>query len=69
MREVLSIHVGQAGVQVGSACWELFCLEHGNRLLFWWTSIGINPNGTMPEHEGEAAASSKDKDDSFQTFF
>lgn len=29
MREIISIHVGQAGVQVGSACWELFCLEHG----------------------------------------
>jgi len=29
MREVLSIHVGQAGIQVGAACWELFCLEHG----------------------------------------
>ncbi|KXN71607.1 tubulin nucleotide-binding domain-like protein, partial [Conidiobolus coronatus NRRL 28638] len=29
MREVLSIHVGQAGVQIGNACWELYCLEHG----------------------------------------
>ena len=28
MREVISVHVGQAGVQLGSACWELFCLEH-----------------------------------------
>ena len=28
-REVISIHVGQAGVQIGSACWELYCLEHG----------------------------------------
>ncbi|XP_034245029.1 tubulin alpha-8 chain-like [Thrips palmi] len=28
-REVVSLHVGQAGVQVGSACWELYCLEHG----------------------------------------
>jgi len=27
MREVLSIHIGQAGVQIGNACWELFCLE------------------------------------------
>ena len=27
MREVISIHIGQAGVQVGNACWELFCLE------------------------------------------
>lgn len=29
MREIVSIHVGQAGVQIGSACWELLCLEHG----------------------------------------
>jgi len=36
MREVISIHIGQAGVQVGNACWELFCLEHG-----------ISPDGTM----------------------
>lgn len=27
-RECLSIHVGQAGVQIGNACWELYCLEH-----------------------------------------
>jgi len=36
MREVISIHIGQAGVQVGNACWELFCLEHG-----------IQPDGHM----------------------
>ncbi|XP_067317286.1 tubulin alpha-2 chain-like [Anolis sagrei] len=29
MRECISIHVGQAGVQRGNACWELYCLEHG----------------------------------------
>jgi len=28
-REVICIHVGQCGVQVANACWELFCLEHG----------------------------------------
>ncbi|XP_060048373.1 tubulin alpha chain-like 3 isoform X1 [Erinaceus europaeus] len=28
-RECLSVHMGQAGVQLGDACWELFCLEHG----------------------------------------
>ena len=36
-REVISVHVGQAGVQIGNACWELFCLEHG-----------IQPDGRMP---------------------
>ncbi|KAL3309930.1 hypothetical protein Ciccas_011514 [Cichlidogyrus casuarinus] len=29
MRECISLHVGQAGVQIGNACWELYCLEHG----------------------------------------
>ncbi|KAF6776127.1 hypothetical protein AHF37_04123 [Paragonimus kellicotti] len=29
MRECVSLHVGQAGVQMGNACWELYCLEHG----------------------------------------
>ena len=29
MRECLSIHVGQAGCQMGNACWELYCMEHG----------------------------------------
>ncbi len=26
MREIILIHLGQAGVQTGNACWELFCL-------------------------------------------
>lgn len=30
-KEVIHIHIGQAGVQVGNACWELYCLEHGIR--------------------------------------
>ena len=38
MREVINIHIGQAGPQVGAACWELFCLEHG-----------IKPDGLLPE--------------------
>ena len=35
MRECISIHVGQAGCQIGNSCWELYCLEHG-----------LEPNGT-----------------------
>ncbi|ESN92075.1 hypothetical protein HELRODRAFT_194441 [Helobdella robusta] len=35
-RECISVHLGQAGVQIGNACWELYCLEHG-----------INPDGQM----------------------
>jgi len=53
MREVISIHIGQAGVQMGNACWELYCLEHG-----------IHPDGSIPEEYQEEAA-----DDSFSTFF
>eukprot|EP01117_Protostelium_nocturnum_P002681 TRINITY_DN13509_c0_g1_i1.p1 TRINITY_DN13509_c0_g1~~TRINITY_DN13509_c0_g1_i1.p1 ORF type:complete len:102 (-),score=16.46 TRINITY_DN13509_c0_g1_i1:1-306(-) len=37
MREIISLHIGQAGIQTGNACWELFCLEHG-----------IQPDGCMP---------------------
>jgi len=36
MKEIISFHVGQAGVQLGCACWELYCLEHG-----------INPCGRL----------------------
>ena len=53
MREVISIHVGQAGVQMGNACWELYCLEHG-----------IHPDGQMPSDDSVGVA-----DDSFNTFF
>ena len=56
MREVLSIHIGQAGVQMGNACWELYCLEHG-----------ITPDGTMPSDESIGQAMTHD--DSFNTFF
>lgn len=28
MREIISIHIGQTGIQTGNLCWELFCLEH-----------------------------------------
>ncbi|KAI6184069.1 Tubulin alpha chain [Aphelenchoides bicaudatus] len=52
-REVISIHVGQAGVQIGNACWELYCLEHG-----------IQPDGIMPSD-----TSAGYEDDSFNTFF
>ena len=53
MREVISIHVGQAGCQVGNSCWELFCLEHG-----------IGPDGQFPKEK-----TSDTGDSSFGTFF
>ncbi|KAL3309655.1 Tubulin alpha-3C/D chain [Cichlidogyrus casuarinus] len=34
--EILNLHLGQAGAQIGHACWELNCLEHG-----------INPCGRL----------------------
>ncbi|KAI5191668.1 tubulin alpha [Nematocida sp. AWRm77] len=43
MREILSIHVGQGGIQIGNACWELYCLEHG-----------ISPTGEIKEGGSEA---------------
>lgn len=73
MRECISIHLGQAGIQVGNNCWELYCLEHG-----------IDTNGYMTvegeEHEqglsanGEYHPNNKQKsvgstDDSYSTFF
>ncbi|ELA48009.1 tubulin alpha chain [Vavraia culicis subsp. floridensis] len=41
MREIVSIHIGQAGVQIGNACWELYCKEHG-----------IQPDGRPDENFG-----------------
>src|SRR5215217_4458340 len=53
MREVICIHIGQGGIQVGNACWELFCLEHG-----------IQPDGQMPSDKTIGGG-----DDAFNTFF
>ena len=52
-REVVSIHIGQAGCQMGNSCWELYCNEHG-----------INPDGTMPTDTTPG-----EETDSFNTFF
>ena len=53
MREVISIHIGQGGIQSGNACWELYCLEHG-----------IQPDGQMPSDKTIGGG-----DDAFNTFF
>ncbi|GAB5356730.1 hypothetical protein AAMO2058_000314100 [Amorphochlora amoebiformis] len=29
LREIINLHVGQAGVQIGNSVWELTCAEHG----------------------------------------
>eukprot|EP00567_Pseudictyota_dubia_P002382 CAMPEP_0197465128 /NCGR_PEP_ID=MMETSP1175-20131217/64379_1 /TAXON_ID=1003142 /ORGANISM="Triceratium dubium, Strain CCMP147" /LENGTH=640 /DNA_ID=CAMNT_0043001133 /DNA_START=116 /DNA_END=2041 /DNA_ORIENTATION=+ len=53
MRECISIHMGQAGIQTGNGCWELYCLEHG-----------IQPDGQMPSDKTVGGG-----DDAFNTFF
>ncbi|XP_017781209.1 PREDICTED: tubulin alpha chain-like [Nicrophorus vespilloides] len=52
-REVIQIHIGQAGVQIANACWELYCLEHA-----------IQPDGLLyqPYHCANV-------DTSYNTFF
>jgi tubulin alpha len=56
MREVISVHLGQAGIQVGNACWELYCLEHG-----------ITPDGQIACHKANNFGNMDD--DSFKVFF
>lgn len=53
MREIISLHIGQAGVQVANACWELYCLEHG-----------ITPSGQLTEER-----IANPGNDSLSTFF
>ncbi|NXF57465.1 TBA protein, partial [Ciccaba nigrolineata] len=52
-RECISVHIGQAGVQMGSSCWELYCLEHG-----------IEPDGIISSNVSPGQTGS-----SFGTFF
>ena len=56
-RECISVHVGQAGAQIGNACWELYCLEHG-----------IQPDGRIPS-ENQNNHVGPSSDDAFSTFF
>ena len=53
MREVISIHIGQAGIQMGNSCWELYCLEHG-----------ISPDGKLSTDDSANATNG-----SLNTFF
>ncbi|XP_017490942.1 PREDICTED: tubulin alpha-8 chain-like [Rhagoletis zephyria] len=63
MRECISIHVGQAGVQLGSSAWELYCHEHN-----------LQPDGTlkpseMAEREQQPGSSSKSTFSNFMSTF
>jgi len=42
MRDIISLHLGQAGVQLGNNVWELYCMEHG-----------ILPNGIRNDKIGK----------------
>ncbi|KXN71610.1 tubulin alpha-1 subunit [Conidiobolus coronatus NRRL 28638] len=44
MREIISIHIGQAGIQIGNSCWELYCKEHN-----------IGPDGYLKGEELKGA--------------
>ncbi|XP_059952127.1 tubulin alpha chain-like 3 [Mesoplodon densirostris] len=59
-RECLSVHIGQAGVQIGDACWELYCLEHG-----------IQPDGVVLDgrQDLQARAKTEPMGASFDSFF
>ncbi|CAR24065.1 Tubulin alpha-1 chain [Lachancea thermotolerans] len=54
MREVISVNVGQAGCQIGNACWELYSLEHG-----------IRPDGYLEE----GLSKPRGGEEGFSTFF
>jgi len=53
-REVLTVNVGQAGIQLGNAVWTQYCCEHK-----------IKPDGTLEDADKQDA----DKDKYFTTFF
>ena len=63
MSEIISLHLGQAGLQVGQSVWELFCLEHG-----------IRPDGTQAppqtlEEGGTAQYAQDELDESARAIF
>lgn len=62
MREVISIHIGQAGVQTGNSCWELYCLEHGIQpecvmrslvIAFWFARLASGAHRAREREERE----------------
>jgi len=55
MREIIALQIGQAGVQLGADCWELFCLEHG-----------VSPDGSVLP---DKLAQSESLEDRGNTFF
>ena len=58
MREIITIHIGQAGCQLGNKCWELFCLEHG-----------IQPDGHISEGSLGKRSKLVGSDTAYNAFF
>ena len=58
MREVISIYIGQAGLQIGDKCQELFNLEHK-----------IGNDGRLVEKTDGDAKNFNGEGESFQTFY
>lgn len=50
------MHIGQAGVQMGNSCWELYCLEHGiqpdGRITSGNTTLADSSFGTFFSETG-----------------
>jgi len=57
-REVLTINVGQAGIQLGNSVWKQYCAEHD-----------IEPNGTLKAKAEVSDDAKKDAAKYFTTFF
>lgn len=51
--EVLHLHVGQAGTQLGNAAWELYLLEHG----------------LLPDGRADKNSETFEEGGAFETFF
>ena len=76
------IHIGQAGIHIGSGCWELFCLEHNMRkaicIRFGQAGIHIGSvcweifcveHGIQPDGQMPCDKTIGCGDDAFNTFF
>ncbi|XP_073975589.1 tubulin alpha chain-like [Rhodnius prolixus] len=69
MREVISLHLGQAGVQVANTVWELYCLEHGidetGRLTAEWDNVQNDCQSTIDENNSDVKSSNNDDKKNF----
>ncbi len=58
MREVVSLHLGQAGVQSGLSCWELFTLEQN-----------LNYDGTINTNANNPSSNINDPESAYSSAF